>query len=54
MFSLPLELVTDKGVLELRDARVGMHVLGYEDGKAVTNKIEEIEDLTQKGNFLLH
>lgn len=53
MFASSLELITDKGIIDARHARVGMNVLGFENGKSVINKIEEVTDETQYGNFYM-
>lgn len=51
-FSLPLETVTDKGILDLSELKKGMRVLALDEkGKEVTNRVESVERIVSHGVY---
>lgn len=50
-FMHPLETITSNGVIEMRELKVGDKIAGFEDGAAVLNKVEKVEDIKVQGKF---
>lgn len=51
-FALPLDIVTDRGVLSMAQARKGTYILGRDEKRGeIIQKITSIEKITQHGDF---
>lgn len=53
LFALPLDTITDKGLVDLRKIKPRAMVLGYdtENGKEVINKVKKFEKIKKTGDF---